>query len=133
MLEARLKKTRRLLDLHRDLQRLEEERIAGLRRRQDELAVLQEEIFDSLNGDGGLQGLFTPMIVRRLKSLGDESLRVAEELKRRSEALLAIAARTKHAERLAHTYEQAHNRASAERELRDIIERIARPEDASLP
>ncbi|MDP1731617.1 MAG: hypothetical protein WC684_02635 [Hyphomicrobium sp.] len=133
MLEARLRKARRLLDLHRDLQRLEEERIAGLRRRQDELAVLQEEIFNSLNGDEGLQGLFTPMIVRRLKSLGDESLRVAEELKRRSEALLAISARTKHAERLAHTYEQGHNRASAERELRDIIERIARPEDASLP
>jgi hypothetical protein len=133
MLEARLKKARRLLDLHRDLQRLEEERISGLRHRQDELAVLQEEIFNSLNGDGCLQGLFAPMIVRRLKSLGDESLRVAEELKRRSEALLAIAARTKHAERLARTYEQTHNRASAERELRDIIERIARPEDASLP
>ena len=94
---------------------------------------MQEELFNSLNGDEGLQGRFTPVIMRRLKSLGGESLRVAEELTRRLEVLLAVAARTKHAERLTDTYEQAHNRASAERELRDIIEGIARPVDASLP
>jgi hypothetical protein len=130
---ARLAKARRLLDLNKDLQRLEEHRVAGLRNRQAELAALQEEIFNALSGDGGLQGLFTPMIVRRLKALGEESVRIADELERRSAALLAIAARTKHAERLSRTYEQEHSRAQAARELRDIIERVVRGDNASLP
>jgi hypothetical protein len=133
MIEVRLKKARRLLELNTSLQRLEEQRIAGLRSRQAELAALQEEVAGSLNADDGLRGLFVPLIVRRLKSLGEESARLAEELERRSRALGVLARRTKHAERLSRTYEQQHARIRAEKELLDVIERIARPEDASLP
>lgn len=133
MIEARLKNARRLLDLHKGLQRLEEERITGLRSRQAELAALQGELCGSLNTDEGPQGLFVPVIVRRLKSLSEESVRVAEELERRSRALSVLASRTKCAERLSRTYEQRHARARAEKELLDVIERITRPEGASLP
>jgi hypothetical protein len=47
--------------------------------------------------------------------------------------LRMIASRTKCAERLSQTYEQQHARACAEKELRDIIERITQSADASLP
>ena len=133
MTGARLQKAQRLHDVQKGLQRLEEERIAVLRNRQAELASLQEEIVGSLNADERIQDLLVPVIVRRLKSLSAESTRLAAELERRYLALRTIASRTKCAERLSHTYEQQHARACAEKELRDIIERIARSDDASLP
>lgn len=133
MLAARLAKARRLLDLHRDLQRLEEQRIAALRRRELELAAMQEELVGTLNGEEGLRGLFMPSIVKRLKSLSEEAVRVGDEIKRRTAALQTIAARAKHAERISRTYEEEHARVKAAEELRDIIERVARPSDASLP
>jgi len=133
MLKARMQKARRLLDLHRDLQRLEEERIAGLRRRQAELAAEEQEAINSLNNDAELQGLFVPVIVKRLTSLGDQAKRLSEEIERRTRALRALAARTKSAERLSRSYEQQHTRAEAQKELLDIIERITQPKDASLP
>jgi hypothetical protein len=60
-------------------------------------------------------------------------MRLAAELERRYQSLRTIAPRTKCAERLSNTYEQQHERAQAEKELRDIIERIAHSEYASLP
>lgn len=128
---ARLQKAKRLLDIHQDLQRLEEARIAGLKARQTELLTLQEELFGMLNSDSG--GLLMPSIVRRVKTLSEEQLRIASELERRARALQRLASRTKHAERISRTYAQQHDRAQAEKELRDIIERLARPKDASLP
>jgi hypothetical protein len=133
MLAARREKARRLLDLHRDLQRLEEQRIAALRGREIELATMQEELVGTLSGEGGLTSLFTSSIVKRLKSLSEEAVRVGEEIKRRTAMLQTIAARTKHAERMSRTYEQEYARVQAAQELRDIIERVARPPDASLP
>jgi len=133
MTGARLQKAQRLHDVQKGLQRLEEERIAGLRNRQAELVALQEEIVGSLNADERIQDLLVPVIVRRLKSLSAESTRLAAELERRFQALRMIASRTKCAERLSHTCEQQHARALAEKELRDIIERIAQCDYASLP
>lgn len=133
MTQARMEKARRLLDLHKDLQRLEEQQVAALQSRQAELTAEQEHIVASLNSDAGPQALVMPLILHRLKTLSEESTRTADELERRASALRTIASRTKHAERLSRTYEQLHTRARAEKELLDIIERITRPKDASLP
>jgi hypothetical protein len=133
MTGARLQKAQRLHDVQKALQRLEEERIAVMRNRQAELASLQEEIVGSLNADERIQDLLVPVIVRRLKSLSAESTRLAAELERRYNALRMIASRTKCAKRLSQTCEQQHARALAEKELRDIIERIAQSDYASLP
>lgn len=133
MVKVRLQKAKRLLDVQRSLQRLEEDRVTGLKGRQSELAAMQEEVVGALSDDEGLQGLFTPVIVRRLKSLSEESVRVTEELDRRSNALRALATRTKFAERLVRAYEQQHTRAVSDKELIDVIERLIRADDASLP
>ena len=133
MTEARMRKAQRLHDVQKGLQRLEEGRISVLRSRQAEIASLQEEIIGSLNSDGQIQDVLVSAIVRRLKALSEESIRLAAELERCYQALRTIAPRTKCAERLSNTYEQQHARASAEKELRDIIERIAHSEYASLP
>lgn len=133
MIKARLLKARRLLDLHKSLQRIEEECIAGLKSRQAELAAQQEEMIGSLSGNDGLHGAFMPVIVRRLKLLSEEATRIGEEIERRTRGLQALGARTKYAERMSRTYEQQQTKARAEKELLDIIERSARPDDASLP
>jgi hypothetical protein len=133
MTQARVQKSRRLLELQRSLQRLEEGKIAGLRGRQSELASLQEELVNTLNTEEGLRGLFVPMIVRRLQSLGDESGRLSEELERRLRTLQTLAGRTKCAERRSRSHEEDFARKQAEKELLEIIERLAGPKDASLP
>jgi hypothetical protein len=133
MTEARMRKARRLHDVQKGLQRLEEDRIALVQNRRAELASLREELIGALAAEGGLQDLLVPLIVRRLKSVSEESTQLAAELERRYQALRAIASRTKVAERLSQTCEQQHARAVAEKELRDIIERITQSEHASLP
>jgi hypothetical protein len=133
MIEARMQKARRLLEVQKGLQRLEEAKIAGLRSRQAEVAVLQEELIGALNKDDGLQGLFVVAIVRRLKSLGEEATRLAEELERRSAVLRTHAGRAKWAERRSRVYEQELARARAQKELLELLERIIPPKDASLP
>lgn len=133
MLKTRMQKAKRLLGVHQDLQRLEEEKIALLSARQAEIAAALEELVGTLNGEGELRDLLMPAVVRRLKALSEETPRVAAEIERRSQALREIASRTKHAERLSRSYEQEHDRVRAADELRDIIENIARPKDASLP
>lgn len=133
MIEARMQKARRLLEIHRNMQRLEEVKVASLRSREAELAAMQEDIVTALNSGEGLQGMFVPMIVRRLKSLGEEAARVAQELAARLRSLQTIAGRTKLAERRSRGYEQELAKSRAEKELIEIIERIARGDDASLP
>lgn len=133
MIEQRVRKSRRLLAVQQDLQRIEEERIASLKRRQAELSTLQEEAIGALSSDEALQGVFTPVIVKRLQSLGEEKLRIDAEMERRLQILRAAATRTKYAEKLARGYEQQRAKTVSEKELMDVIERALRIDDASLP
>ncbi len=64
-----------------------------------------------LNSDSG--GLVMPSVVRRLKTLSEEQVRITSELERRARALQKLASRTKHAQRISRTYEQQHDRAQA--------------------
>jgi hypothetical protein len=133
MVEARMKRARRLLEVQEELKRLEEARVAGLQLRQSEIAALQEELVTALNRDDGPPGLMVTAIVRRLKSLNDEASRNDEELKRRTAELQTHAGRAKWAERRFRDYEQQATRVRTQKELLDIIERIIGPKDASLP
>jgi len=129
MVKQRLKKAKRLHDVQESLQQIEEERILRLRARKDDIARQQADIVNALSADAGLERLY----VGRLKSLSEEATRVDKEIEFRSRTLLAIATRTKFAERLVRTYEQQDAKVDAEKQLLDIIDRIARGDDASLP
>lgn len=129
MIKQRLKKAKRLHDVQESLQQIEEERIARLRARKDDIARQQSDIVSALSADAGLERLY----VGRLKSLSEESTRIDKEIEFRSRALLAIATRTKFAERLVRNYAQQDAKVDAEKQLLDIIDRIARGDDASLP
>ncbi len=129
MIKQRLKKAKRLHDVQESLQQIEEERIARLRARKEDIARQQSDIVSALSADAGLERLY----VGRLKSLSEEATRIDKEIEFRSRALLAIATRTKFAERLVRNYAQQDAKVDAEKQLLDIIDRIARGDDASLP
>lgn len=129
MIKQRLKKAKRLHDVQESLQQIEEERIAGLRARKSDIARQQNDIVTALTADAGLERLY----VGRLKSLSEEIVRVDKEIEFRQRTLLAVATRTKLAERLVRNYQQQDAKIDAEKQLLDIIDRIARGDDASLP
>ena len=133
MVETRMERARRLLQVQEQLKRLEEARVAGLQLRQSEIAALQEELVSALNRDDGPSGLMVTAIVRRLKSLNEETSRNVEELNGRMAELQIHAGRAKWAERRFRDYEQQVNRIRTQKELLDLIERIITPKDASLP
>jgi hypothetical protein len=133
MMRDRLLKAQRLLELQRELQRIEEARIAAVLARQAELAAIQDDLIAALNADEAPQGVLVAAIVRRMKSLGEEAAQLGEELERRYEALRTHASRAKVAERRSRSYEEQHARERAKSELLDVIERILHPGDASLP
>jgi hypothetical protein len=133
MAETRMRRARRLLEVQEQLKRLEEARVAGLQLRQSEIAALHEELVSALNRDDGPSGLMVTAIVRRLKSLNEETSRNVEELNRRMAELQIHAGRAKWAERRFRDYEQQVNRIRTQKELLDLIERIITPKDASLP
>lgn len=133
MMRDRIRKAQRLLELQRELQRIEEARIAAVLARQAELAAIQDDLIAALNADEAPQGVLVAAIVRRLKNLGEEAVQLGEELERRYEALRTHASRAKVAERRSRSYEQQNARERAKNELLYVIERILHPADASLP
>lgn len=127
MTQDRLRKARRLLDVQRQMQRLEEMKVAETRQRQAEAVAQQEEIVAALNGADALQGLFVAQTARRLKSLSEEERRLELEVTRRMGLLRAQAGRTKVAERQLGAREEHAAKAKAQKELVEIIERIVGP------
>jgi DNA repair exonuclease SbcCD ATPase subunit len=132
MIKQRLNKARRVLEVQQDLQRLEEVRVAGLRSRQAEIAASREELVATLSNEAMPRQLLLDAIVRRLKSLSEEEVKVAKELERRSELLRQHASRAKCAERRSRDYEQQDAKARADKELQEVVDRVGRPGDASL-
>jgi hypothetical protein len=133
MTQARLRKAKRLLEVQREMQRLEEGRVAALRARQGEIATEQEEIVAALNADEALQGLFVAATARRLKRLSEEETRVTQDVEQRTAALRTQAGRTRYAEKQAEACERELEAAAAKNDLLEIIERSVRAKDASLP
>jgi hypothetical protein len=133
MMRDRIRKAQRLLELQRGLQRIEEARVADVLSRQAELAAVQEDLITALNADEAPQGMLVAAIVRRLKNLSEKAAPLAEELERRYESLRDHSSRAKVAERRSRTYEEQHARDRAKNELLDVIERILRADNASLP
>jgi len=132
MIKQRLNKARRVLEVQQDLQRLEEVRVAGLRSRQAEIAASREELVATLSNEAMPRQLLLDAIVRRLKRLSEEEVKVAKELERCSELLRQHASRAKCAERRSRDYEQQDAKARADKELQEVVDRVGRPGDASL-
>ncbi|MBI1648750.1 hypothetical protein [Hyphomicrobium sulfonivorans] len=133
MTRIRLEKAQRLLKLNREMQKLEEEKLVSARGQQAELREEQDNLIDTLSGVSDMQALPTPMVLQRLRKLEDRQRALETEITARSTSLRTVATRAKFSERLTKEYELQHKRAVEEKALHEVIERVLRKSDASLP
>lgn len=134
MTRMRLAKAHRLLKLNREMQKLEEGKLAIARAEQAALQAEQDLLIGKLGGgDTELQSLPAPLALKRLRKLGDQKRAAEVEVSARSSALRAVATRSKYSERLTKQCEVQHRRASEEKDLLEAIERVLMKRSASLP
>ncbi len=128
---SRARRAGRLVDVMKQLHRIEEHRKIDLERQLTELENSTREVIHSLNTDDALHGLFVDTTARYLRSLARDAQQVAQAHEEQSRKLLEKAAKVRQAERLKETLEQNKRRAENESQLLEIIELHAR--DSASP
>jgi len=130
----RLAKVRRIQAVQAELHRLAEWRLAGLARKQQELAEEQTVLIETLNDEDQLHGLFVGAMARRLRTLAGETERVKVAHEAQTDRVLDEARRLKQAERMVDRVSVDHRRETEKRDLQALVEALlARRRDASLP
>ena len=131
-MDSRVRKAERIVAVQRQLQRIEDWKMAELDRRLAELDAGQRELILALNGDEALHGLFIDSMARRLRSLAEEADRTAREKEAQAAKRLEQAGRVKVAERISETIDRETQAAEARKELLDIAERYVARATTSL-
>ncbi len=130
-MKDRARSARRILEVQRQLHRLEELKYALVQQQLAKAEQEQLELTQALSEDGALHSLFIDMSARRLTALRQEAGRLAAEREVRARSLLAHAGRLKNAERLADDLELELRRAGERAELEEVLD-VALASDASL-
>ena len=129
--KSRAQRASRLLDVMKQLHRIEEYRKVELERRLDELENSQREVIHALNTDDALHGLFVDTTARFLRSLATEAQKVARANDLQAQRLLENTSKVKQAERLKETLDKDERRVEDQTQLQDIIEHHTR--DSASP
>ncbi len=129
----RASRSRNILAVQRQLQRVEEQRLAEIKRRANSLAELETELIELLNTEDTMRGLLTFTGVRRLSMVQSEMARVEENKQVQSERLITQTSRMKLAEKLNAEAEADVRKERDQQDLSEAIERFLRKDNASLP
>jgi hypothetical protein len=132
-MNRRLRKIERLLALQEQLHRLAEWKLAALDRKQAELASDQASLIGALNRDDPLHGVFIEAMARRLNALAREADRVNRARAAASRRLAEEGLTLKRAERMTVRARRQYEEILGKRGFADLIDRLAKPDDASLP
>jgi hypothetical protein len=122
---VKTRRVHRILAIERQLQRVQEWKLAELRRNLAALEASQQDLIRALDDDDALQGLFIDALARRLRSLGEEASRVGRETEDQAVLLLQHSARMLCAERLADAVNREAERSNEKGRLLEVIERVA--------
>jgi hypothetical protein len=112
------------VSVQQQLHRVEEWKLADLKRRLERLQASERELISALNDDSVLQGLFIDAMARRLRGLSEETARVKGEMDVQSARLLEQAARKVCAERLAMAVDRQVLRSNDKNLVLDAIEQF---------
>ena len=129
----RAQKIQRLLTLQAKLHQLAEWRLASVDRARHELAENEARLFETLNGEAPLHGLFVEAMARRLATLareGDRLTRLREIQQRR---LQEEGLKLKRFERMTRRAERQSRAEAEKRDFAALLDVLAATEDASLP
>lgn len=132
-MSKRAQKAHRVLAVQKQLHRVAAWKLAELRGRLQELEASQAELIGALNEDDALHGLFIANIARRIRSLAEESSRVAREREDQSRKLIGQASRVRLVERMTARIDLQDARQEAQQELIEAIEHFLGRSSARLP
>ena len=118
----RAKSLKRILEVQRHLHSLEELKFARLKQQMTRCQSEQQELTETLSGEGALHGLFTDMTVRRIKSLQQEEARLTPQLDAQAKVLVEHGGRMRNSERLAEELAVEVRREDERRELERLLE-----------
>lgn len=131
-MKDRARAAKRILEVQKQLHRMEELKFAQLQQRLARLEHEQLELTQALSEDGALHGLFVDMTVRRLLALKQEASRLVPEWREQARRLIEHGGRVRNAERLKDTLDLDLRRAGERKELEEILDVGLARGDASL-
>jgi hypothetical protein len=132
-MDRRLRKIERVLAVQQQLHRLAEWRMAGLDRERRELVESEAQLVAALNHDEQLQGVFVDAMARRLAAIARDAERVNRAREVQGRRLREEGMKLKMVERMNDRVRRQYREAFARRGFSDLLETLARPDDASLP
>jgi hypothetical protein len=119
---SRAEKTRRIVAVQKQLQRIEDWKMLELKRRLRELEASQEDMIKAQSDEDIIRGELVELAVRRLRSLVRETGQVSAEKDVQAARVLDQASKLKLAERLESDAAKEAERTSGHKQLSDIIE-----------
>jgi uncharacterized small protein (DUF1192 family) len=131
-MKERARTARRILEVQRQMHRLEEVKFAQLQQRMARLEKEQLELTQALSQDDALHGLFVDVTVRRIAALKAEANRLKPEWQARAEKLIEHGGRVRNAERLSDELDLELRRLAERAELEEVLEVGIVRTDASL-
>jgi hypothetical protein len=130
-MRERVRKMQRIMQAQKRLHQLEELKLVRLEREEARLQGEQESLIQSLNEEGALHGLFVDAMARRLTALAREAGAVNLAQEAQSRRVLEEALRLKRSERITGKLSRQHRTAVEKKVFEDILDGIARRDDAS--
>lgn len=119
---TRTDKTKRIVAVQKQLQRIEDWKMVELQRRLNELETSQEDTIRALSEEEIMRGELVELAVRRLRSLVRETGEVGREKDAQAARLLDQTGKLKLAERLQGAAAREDARVAGQKQLADIIE-----------
>ncbi len=131
-MKARANAAQRILEVQRQLHRLEELKFAQLQQKMTRLEAEQRELTQALSEDDALHGLFVDMTVRRLLAIKAEAGRLKPEWQAGAQSLIEHGGRARNAERLCDELGLELRRLEERAELEEVLKVGLIRDDASL-
>jgi hypothetical protein len=119
----RLDAVRRIQAVQAQKHRLEEWRLADLRRREGEARAASEALIRAMDGEHPLHGLFVAAGARRLEALSAQEQRLAAERVAQAAAALEQARRLKASEKILAAAQAAYDEERRRLDLVEVLER----------
>jgi hypothetical protein len=124
-MSTRAGKAHRILEVQRQLHRIEEWKLSDLQHRLAELERSQQELIGSLNGESALHDLFIDALARRLRKVAEETSRTGQARDAQAGRVAERAAQVTCAERLSERRDRQDAREEDKAQLLDMLERHA--------
>ena len=132
-MERRLKKIERIRAVQEKMHRLAEAKLAALDRERQENASNQETLVSAFNRDDPLHGAFVEAMARRLAILAREAATLQAAREAQNRALTEAGLKLRRTEKMNDRVRRQVRAELGKRTFSDLLDVLAKTDDASLP